>query len=138
MLLTLMLCLIIWLGGVTDSKAQPIIHGDYQIHYTTFASTLIPPEVAEAHKLVRAENQVVLNVSVMRQGEPAAVQLEGTVTNLLNQLTQLEFNEVNEQDAIYYLAHHPAAERDILRFAIIIHFADETLLPYQLNFVRQY
>ena len=162
-LLAVCVSLLVALVSADARAAQFVSHGDYQIHYTAFASTLIPPEVAEAQGLVRAENQVVVNISVRKlstqklsthklstyklptyklstykEGEPVAVTLEGSVTNLLNQMSRLEFVEVVEQKAIYYLAHHRAHEKDTLRFAIINRFEDEGFLPYKLNFVRNF
>ncbi len=130
------LCLFVMAPAAT--AAQFVNHGGYRIHYTTFPSTLIPPDVASVHGITRAENQVVLNISVRKGDEPVGVELNGSVTNLLNQMTSLDFSEVNEQDAIYYLAHHTAIEKDILRFSITLTFDDDAVLPYQLEFVRNY
>lgn len=120
------------------STAQFVTHGDHRIHYTTFASTLIPPDVAQAHNIIRAENKLVINISVVKDRQPAAVALEGRVTNLLDQMSKLTFNEIRERGAIYYLAQHTAIEKDILRFAILVRFHDKDLVPYALTFIRSY
>ena len=57
--------------------------------------------------------------------------------NLLNQQFDLEFNEVRESDAIYYLASHLALPQDILRFNLEVQPGDaaETVT---IQFVRRY
>ena len=116
--------------------AEVAHHGDFTIHYTTFASTLIPAEVAAAHGIVRAENQVVLNISVLRDNAPSPAVIEGAVVNLLNQRFELVFEEVNEAEAIYYLASHTAIEQDILRFSIIV--TPPGAEPFPISFLRRY
>ena len=115
--------------------ADVLKHGDYEIHYTTFPSTIIPPDVASLHNIPRASNRIVINISALKHGEPRAIALSGTVTNLLEQVLDLEFVEVNEQDAIYYLAHHVSLEHDLLRFNIT---ADVEGEPVELEFLRRY
>ena len=116
-------------------SAEVLRHGDFEIHYTTFPSTIIPPDVASLHDITRAPNRIVVNISALKQGEPAAIALSGTVTNLLEQVLDLEFIEVNEQDAIYYLAHHLSLEHDLLRFAITAVIEGE---PVEFEMLRRY
>jgi hypothetical protein len=115
--------------------ADVLKHGDHEIHYTTFPSTIIPPDVASLHNITRAPNRIVVNVSALKQGEPAAIALSGTVTNLLEQVLELEFVEVNEQNAIYYLAHHVSLEHDLLRFNITAVVEGE---PVEFEILRRY
>lgn len=131
-LLLAILLILVSIKGSAEFKD----HGQYRVHYTTFASTLIPADVASLHNITRAENQIVLNVSVMRGEEPVAVLLSGEVTNLLNQQYDLKFSEVNEADAIYYLANHLAIEQDILRFTVSIELPDADTLT--VRFLRRY
>lgn len=122
---------------VADSDAaQYADQGDYRVHYTTFSSLIIPPEVATAHSIVRAENRIIINLSILKLGEPAAAVITGNVTNLLNQRFELEFTEVDEAEAIYYLASHTSLPQDILRFDLQVEFMDTEPLP--IRFVRRY
>lgn len=115
--------------------ADVLRHGDHEIHYTTFPSTIIPPDVADLHNITRSPNRIVVNISALRRGEPAAIELSGTVTNLLEQSLELEFKEVKEQDAIYYLAHHLSLEHDLLRFEITATIEGE---PVSFEILRRY
>jgi hypothetical protein len=103
---------------------QPIQWQGYDIHYTTLSSRLIPAEVAKLHGIIRADNRMVTNI-------------HGTVTNLLNQQSVLDFTEVLEPNAIYYLANQLVDERDTLRYSISIQpQGSET--TYLLEFGRDY
>jgi hypothetical protein len=47
--------------------------GDVTVHYNTFNSTFIQPDIAKAAELIRSKNQGVINVSVIKAGKPSAV-----------------------------------------------------------------
>jgi len=120
----------------TLQAAQYVDQGKYRIHYTTFSSMLIPSDVAALHEITRAENRIVLNVSARDKEEAVPIRIEGYVTNLLNQRFDLNFEEVNESDAIYYLAHHLSLEQDILRFNITVTAGDEP--DVSIRILRRY
>ena len=123
--------------GQSGYAAQFEKFGDFEIHYTTFSSMLIPGEVAALHDITRANNRIVINISVKKSDEPVAVAITGIVVNLLSQIVALEFREVKEANAIYYLASHTVDERDTLKFDLTIAPHGVTT-PYQLKFMRQY
>lgn len=110
--------------------------GDYQVYYTVFPSTVIPAEVASQHKITRANNRMVVNISIRKDDEPVEADLSGTVTNLLEQEVELSFTEVIEQEAIYYLANQVSLPDDILRFKVMVLLPDNTSVP--LSFIRRY
>lgn len=114
---------------------QSIAWKDYVIHYTTFSSTLIPPEVAAANDIVRAENKIVTNIVVRKDDKSVRAQIDGRVSNLLERIVELNFREVTEQDAVYYLASHMVNEEETLRFDVDIKPEGETE-SYRLEFTR--
>ena len=132
-LLWLLLCCLV---AVPAPAAQYIDHGEHRIHFTTFSSLIIPAEVASAHGLVRSEKRIILNISVLKQDEPAPARIRGHVINLLNQRFELNFDEVREAEAIYYLASHLALEHDIQRFNLEVQPDSAESVP--INFVRRY
>jgi hypothetical protein len=73
----------------------------------------------------------------VQNGIPTKAQVTGQSLNLLGQLTQLAFIEVNERTGIYYLANQIVDEKDTLRFSRRIKpsGSEET---YDLNYNRQY
>lgn len=134
------LALIGIIGLLVSFKAaaeQKIQVGEFEIHYTAFPSLLVPADTASLHGLTRAENRLLLNLSVRRAGEPVPADVTGQVVNILNQAQPLTFFEVSEQTAIYYLAEVVNQEKDWLRFTLEIEFSKDHP-PYVLEFNRQY
>ena len=122
--------------GQSCNAAQFEKWGDFEIHYTTLSSMLIPREVAAVHDITRADNRIVINISVKKSEQPVAAVITGQVINLLNQMVVLEFREVKEANAIYYLASHTVDERDTLKFEFTVAPDGET--PYRFKFMRRY
>ncbi|PMZ30407.1 DUF4426 domain-containing protein, partial [Pseudomonas sp. GW247-3R2A] len=76
--------------------------GDVTVHYNTFNSTFLTPDIAKAAELTRSKNQGVINVSVIKEGKPQMAQVSGTVKDLTSQSVPLKFKQITEQGAIYY------------------------------------
>ncbi len=74
------------------------------IYYNVFNSTMIPPDIARVHNLVRAKDQVYVNVALVKKtggnGIPAII--SGYHRNLMQQKFELEFIEIKEPTATYY------------------------------------
>ena len=97
-----------------DDTPFEVQSGPYTVYYSLFPSTFLRPEVAAAYGIVRGKNRAVLNVSILERvaegdrettrGKSALVR--GTRSDLIHK-TPLEFAEVREQDAVYYLAEVP-------------------------------
>ncbi len=119
------------------SGDQSVKTGPYEIHYTAFSSMLVPADTASTLGITRAENRILINVSVRKGDEPAAVEVQGHALTVLNQTQPLTFTQITEQTAIYYLAELINHERDWLRFKINIQFHSDHP-PYALEFSRQY
>ena len=127
--------LLLTVGGLFCS-AETVRHGEIDIHYTAFPSTIIAAEAAQAHDIVRSENKIIVNVSIKQRDEPAKVQLAGEVINLLEQVIKLNFTEVQEDSAIYYLATHISRPKDVLRFNLFVTPLDGKTFP--ITFMRRY
>ncbi|MEF1256260.1 MULTISPECIES: DUF4426 domain-containing protein [unclassified Vibrio] len=93
---------------------------DVEVHYSAFNSTFLTAQVARNYKLKRNAYSAILNISVLdnsQAGKPAiTAQITGTSKNLLGQTRQLNFREVQEGDAIYYLAEFPISQEEQLTF----------------------
>ncbi|OEF27743.1 DUF4426 domain-containing protein [Vibrio rumoiensis] len=93
-----------------------------EIHYSAFNSTMITPEVATQYKLKRNGYSAILNISVLDKsqlGKPAInAKITGTSKNLIGQTRQLEFKQVKEGSAIYYLTEFPISDEENLTFNI--------------------
>ncbi|MHC8329502.1 DUF4426 domain-containing protein [Pseudomonas sp. LB3P93] len=100
--------------------------GDVTVHYNTFNSTFLTPDIAKAAELTRSKNQGVINVSVIKEGKPLMAQVSGTVKDLTSQSVPLKFKQITEQGAIYYIAQFPVDQQEIRTFEIKVQNGDKT------------
>jgi len=105
--------------------------GDYVVHYNAFRSDTISPEVAKQYGLPRANNRVLINIAVLKKvinttGKPTSSKVTGHASNLTGQLKKLEFKEITEGNAIYYLAETKISDGEFLKFDLKIMPEGET------------
>jgi SAM-dependent methyltransferase len=96
---------------VLPAAAEQRQFGQYDVYYSLFTADFLQPDVARTLDIVRAKDRAVLNIAVRRRGEggqdtPVAAVLEGSHGDLIHK-TALEFREVAEDEARYYLAQFP-------------------------------
>ncbi|WP_052480867.1 DUF4426 domain-containing protein [Gilvimarinus agarilyticus] len=130
---------------VLDPNYREQTFGDYTVHFSTFNSAFVTPEVAEIYGITRARNQVLVNVSVTQTkrgktslGLPANV--TGTASNLLQQQRVLEFDEINEGDATYYLAPLKHSNEEVYNFTLNVTPTDAEqtgIQPLRVKFSRK-
>ncbi|MEN5043108.1 DUF4426 domain-containing protein [Pseudomonas koreensis] len=101
------------------------VFGDVTVHYNTFNSTFLTPDIAKAAELIRSKNQGVINVSVIKDGKPLIVNVTGTVKDLTSQSVPLNFRQVTEQGAIYYIAQYPVEQQETRTFEIKVQNGDK-------------
>lgn len=99
--------------------------GDVTVHYNTFNSTFLQPDIAKAAELVRSKNQGVINISVIKDGKPLVASVTGTVKDLTSKSVNLSFKQVTEPGAIYYLAQYPVDQQEIRTFEIKVQSGDK-------------
>jgi len=94
--------------------------GDVRVYYSAFNSSFISPDVANAYNIVRGKDRGLVNIAVVPEGtgHGTAALVGGTASNLLAQQQTLEFTEIREGDAIYYLAPFRFSNEDPLSFTI--------------------
>lgn len=96
----------------------------YELHYSLFPSTFLSDTIAGAYGITRANNRAVINISLREQlaegdSREQAAQVKGSYSDLI-QKKPLEFREVREQGAIYYIAEFRHSNRETLRFDIVV------------------
>lgn len=116
--------------------------GDYVVHYNAFRSDTISPEIAKQYGLTRANNRVLINIAVLKKvmnttGKPTASTVTGHASNLTGQLKQLEFKEIKEGTAIYYLAETKISDGEFLKFDLKITPEGENRAA-RLNFNKRF
>jgi|AACY02.13.fsa_nt_gi hypothetical protein len=101
---------------------QKKVLGPWDVHYIAFDSTMLDAKVAQSYQLQRSLYQAVLNISVLNSSDQKAqqVRISGTATDLTQKQIELEFREVKEGEAIYYLAQVPVHDQKHLKFKLEI------------------
>ncbi|MCW8855049.1 MAG: DUF4426 domain-containing protein [Gammaproteobacteria bacterium] len=97
--------------------------GDYIVHFNAFRSDSLTPDIAKAYQLTRRNNRMVVNITVQKQTpegktQPVKANVTGFASNLTGQVKNLEFREIHDGDAIYYLAQSQISNRETLKFDI--------------------
>lgn len=101
------------------------VFGDITVHYNTFNSTFLTPDIAKAAELIRSKQQGVINISVLKDDKPLMAQVSGTVKDLTSQSVPLQFKQVTEPGAIYYIAQYPVPQQETRTFEIKVQTGDK-------------
>jgi hypothetical protein len=113
--------------------------GTMNVHYMAIGSTFFTPEIAKAYGITRSRFNGLINISVLDNSQkttPAkSVSITGSAKNNLGQFKTLEFTEVKEGDAIYYLAQVNYTDEETLHFDIAINDGTE---KQQLKFSQKF
>lgn len=102
-----------------DRGEQKQIFGDYEVHYIGLNSSFLPEEAAEAYGITRSRALGYISVSILHNEEgrqmPVAVSgnVTGTIRNLLGQSRTLEFQEIKETNAVYYITTFRFDDKDM-------------------------
>ena len=101
---------------------------NYIVYYNVFNSAMIPPEIARAHNLIRAKDRAYVNVSLVKKsgGNGIPAKVSGHHRNLMQQRFNLNFVEIKEPTATYYLAPIRFNNEEILHVDISIAPPDES------------
>ena len=93
--------------------------GQYELHYIVIPTTMLKPSIASEYDISRGKDRALVNVSVLnREKKPVSARITGDSQNLLGQLQDLDFKQVKEGDAIYYLAEIRFADQEVHRIKI--------------------
>ena len=115
--------------------------GDYVVHFNAFRSDTLTPEIAKAYSLTRRNNRMVVNITVQKKNgdvtKPVKASVSGFASNLTGQVKELEFKEIHDGEAIYYLAQAQVANRETLKFDITATPAGEKIVA-KVNFKQQF
>lgn len=105
------------------------------VHYMAMGATFLTPEIARAYGIERSKYNALINISVLDNSKPntpaKSVSISGTAENITGQFKRLEFEEVKEGSAIYYLAQLNYRDKETVKFDISINDGNES---HQLKF----
>lgn len=134
--------LLLSLLAVAPARAEQLQRfGNLEVHYAVLNTTTLAPDIAARYDLPRAENQALINVAGRRmQPDGSTIEvpltIEGTVANLVGQTRPLQFAEVRDPGAIYYLATATFTDRETLRFKLSV-TDRETGLTHPMRFQKE-
>ena len=97
----------------------------YTVHYIAVNTTFLTPEIAQQYNIVRSNRRAFLNIAVIRNNSdgsttPVAATIMGGKNNLLQQSSDIEFAEIHEGDAIYYIGQFDFSNAEIIRFTVSV------------------
>lgn len=112
--------------------------GDYEVHFVVFNTSFVSPEVAKAYGFVRAKDRALLNIALRHKptgGEDRAAPalIEGKVFDLIHR-RELKFQEIREDQSIYYLAPVDiSGDNELMEFDLTIR-TDRDHAGFKLKF----
>lgn len=139
---TLLYLLISLLLPFSVQADQSESFGDYTVHYSAFSTDVLSVDIAKLYKIKRSKNRALVNISILKKvmgtsGTPVKARINGNATNLTQQLRKLDFQELNEDTAVYYLAVVKISNDETLDFKLNIQPEGENE-SYELNFQQDF
>jgi hypothetical protein len=115
--------------------------GSLEIHYNALTTDELQPDVARTYKIERSKTRGLVTLSVLRKNKvgaltPVPAKLSIYVTNLTQQLANVDMREVKEGTAIYYLGEFRVAPPDTLKFTATVEVAGEP--KHELTFDQKF
>ncbi|OHY81452.1 hypothetical protein BCA33_11160 [Marinobacter sp. AC-23] len=97
--------------------------GDYQVHWSVLPSTFLTAETAKANNLQRSRGIGIVNISIMQENEsgvlkPVSGQVEGKVSNDIQQVKFLAFRRIQDGDSVYFIAQYQYSSGELLTFNV--------------------
>jgi len=110
--------------------------GDDTVHFSVLNTSFLSPQIARSYGIVRGKNKFLINIAVRRQAGLSSValraQASGSQSDLIHR-TPLEFREIIEQDAIYYIAEFAISNDERRDFRLQITVDDKPSYDIQFN-----
>jgi len=114
--------------------------GRFQVHYMALSSTFLTPKIAKTYHIKRSRFNAFVNISVLDtllDGNPAVkASISGKAVNLTGNTRQLDFKEVIEGDAIYYISELPF--RNDEQFTIHVISTNKDGLNSKISFKQKF
>ena len=123
-----LLALLVLAAGAIAQDRSVEQFGDHKVYYSAFNSSFITPEVADVYSITRGKDKGLVNIAVVPGEQPGGTTalVTGVVNDLLQRQQVLEFREVREGDAVYYLAPFEFEHEDPLTFKVTVRPADSS------------
>lgn len=124
--------LLLALGGAVGGNAlaeNSQDFGDYVVHYNALTTDFLSPEVARHYDITRSKNRAMLNITVLKKdlglaAQPVRAAVSARAVNLNQQVKPLSMREVDDGNAIYYIAEFSVDHGETLDFDVQVEPAD--------------
>jgi hypothetical protein len=138
---TIALILIGLLLGAPLAAQQAETFGPFEVHYSAINTSQLSPTVARAYDLQRSSNRAMLNIAVLRSGDPENEPVSAIVTartvNLTGQRRDIEMREIRDQGAIYSIGTFRITNEEIITFRVSVQ-PDGYATPYEFTFQQKF
>lgn len=140
-LLAALLSLILFVVSRPAAAGQSERYGHYIVYYSAISTDLLSPNVARAYGYQRSSHKGLVNIAIKRDvgngvEQAIAGKVDGSAINLSGQRVPVDFQQVKESEAVYYLGTFPISGSDTVRFDLTVTPADDK--PLKLVFSRDY
>ncbi|EDQ01768.1 conserved exported protein of unknown function [Shewanella benthica] len=137
-ILSVLILTLAFVGNVSAEQKQKV--GNYDIHYVALSSTFLTPSIAKSYGIKRSSYIGIINISVLDTSQegnpPVPVEISGIANNLLDARIELNFREIREGKAIYYVAEVPFRDDQEINFKVAIKYGKK--LNTQLKFKQKF
>lgn len=121
------------------SAEQKQSFDQFDIHYSVVNSTFISTDIAKIYNIIRGKDRAFVNIAIRKQmadGTNIAQKaiVKGISSDLMRDMP-LEFVEIIEQNAIYYIAEFRFYDEEIRNFTIDIQ-PNPNRPAYKLKFTK--
>lgn len=111
--------------AATADESTYTTFGEYKVLHTVFNSSFIQPDIASTYNLTRGKDHALVNIALIKSSDGGAAKglpakVSGSVANLMQQQKPLDFIEIKEQNAVYYLADLRFDNEEVLHFNITV------------------
>lgn len=119
--------------------------GQHRVHYNALNTNALPPEVASAYGIQRSGSRAMLNIAVLRKADspdsmdiPTHAEVSARATNLTGQARKIDLQEVEEDDAVYYIGTFRIHNEETLTFTITVKPEGSGQPPQEFSFQQQF
>jgi hypothetical protein len=114
---------------------------DHIVYFNAFPTDSLPSQMTKQYGLKRSKNYAMINISVMKKGTGVPVGVKskvvGKLKNLMGQSRTLEFREIKEGNAVYYIAQIGVQSKEIVHFHVDI-TPDGSKGNYEVKFSKKF
>ncbi|WP_373293687.1 DUF4426 domain-containing protein [Shewanella saliphila] len=125
--------------GVAHAEQKQQV-GNFDIHYMALNSTFITPQIAKTYGIERSGYNGLVNITVLNTQLPdnpaVEVEISGVANNLIDARMNLDFKEIREGNAIYYIAEVPFRDDQEVNFTVAIKYTNQlnTTIKFKQKF----